>query len=104
MVTHSVGGLRSSNVVSKNLRTSSLWERWEGSFSRACGGRGRESAIVCNKYTYLKGCFHFLKKSPVVKVWKGSKLADHNISHCTVSQMRRPGGGAVGVAGEGRRI
>lgn len=40
-VTHSVGGLRSSNLVSKNLRTSSLWEMWEGSFIRACGREGR---------------------------------------------------------------
>lgn len=36
-VTHSVGGLRSSNFVSKNCRTSSLWEMWAGSFIRACG-------------------------------------------------------------------
>lgn len=36
-VTHSVGGLRSSDLVSKKLRTSSLWEMGVGSFIKACG-------------------------------------------------------------------
>lgn len=36
-VTHSVGGLRSSDLVSKKLRTSSLWEMGVGSFNKACG-------------------------------------------------------------------
>lgn len=60
--THSVGGFRSSNLVSKNLRTSSLWEMWEGSFIRACGGEGRERATDYHSYTYLKCCMPFLRK------------------------------------------
>lgn len=69
IVTHSVGGLRSSNLVSKNLRTSSLWEMWEGSFIRACGGEGREKATGCNTYTYLKGCMRWKRKRKSPVVW-----------------------------------
>lgn len=46
VVTHSLGGLRSSVFVSKNFRTSSLWVMWVGSFIRACG-QEKEGESMC---------------------------------------------------------
>lgn len=63
-VTHSVGGLRSSSLVSKNLRTSSLWEMWEGSFIRACGGKkGRDAGTGYVLRARWNGCLNFQQRS-----------------------------------------
>lgn len=59
IVTHSVGGLRSSDLVSKKLRTSSLWEMWGGSFIKAFGKEGRQKVTGCSNNAFKKFCVFF---------------------------------------------